>query len=204
LVDFIARIDTPMLDSFKMGLFSDVIPNILQFHEFIDRTDKIKTSTQAEVHLDWEEVQAIFKSPANRGLDITCEVSDSPLASMVRLLEQLLTIPSQVEQLELYEFGIEEEWRDNVDDSQWPQLLNPFVSVKSLYVSVRLGPFIAPVLEELTGEGVAEVLPKLDSLFLQGLGSSEFVEETIKSFVTMRQLQCGHLVLLRRWDLEQE
>ena len=197
LVDFIARIDAPMLQRFSMIFFSDIIPNISELHKFIDRTDGIKIFTRAEVHMDHEEVQVIFESP-NPGLDIICDSSASPLASMVRLLEQLLTIPSQAEQLELHEFGIEEEWQDEVDDSQWLQLLRPFVSVKSLYVSEGLGPFIASALEELTEERVADVLPKLDSLFLQGLGSSEPVEETIKSFVSTRQLS-GHPVILRHW-----
>ena len=204
LVDFISRIDTPMLDSFRMTFYSDVISNISQLHNFIDRTDRTRTFTQAEVHLDSEEIWAIFKSPTNLRLRIICVAPDSPLASMVRLLEQLLTISSQAEQLELHEFGIEEEWQDEGDDSQWLQLLSPFVSVKSLYVPEGLGPFIAPALAALAGERVAEVLPKLNDLFLQGLGYSEFVEETIGSFIRMRQLQFGHPVLLRHWDFDEE
>jgi hypothetical protein len=119
---------------------------------------------------------------------------------MVRLLEQLLTIPSQAEHLELHEFGIEE-WQDEVSDSQWPLLLNPFVSVKSLYLSEWLAPFIASALEVLPGERVTELLPALDNLFLKGLGSSGSVEESIESFVGMRQLS-GHPVIIRRWELE--
>jgi hypothetical protein len=119
---------------------------------------------------------------------------------MVRLFEQLLTISSQVEQLELYEYVIEGgEWEDGMDVSQWLQLFNPFVSVKSLYVDFGLGPFVASALKELTEEGVTEVLPRLDNLFLKGFGSSNVEEETIESFVSMRQLS-GHPVILRRWE----
>jgi hypothetical protein len=134
LVDFIARIDTPMLESFEMTFYSDIIPNISQLYKFIDHTDRTKSFTQVEVYLESGEVQFIFTSPANLKLGITL-VPELPLAPIVRLLEQLLTIPSQVEHLELHEFGIEE-WQDGIDDSQWLQLLSPFVSVKSLYVSV--------------------------------------------------------------------
>jgi len=205
LVDFIARIDTPMLDSFQMT-FLDVIPNISQLHKFINRTDRLKTFTQAEVYLRPWEVQVVFKSPANLGLDITCEVSDWPLSSMMRLYEQLLTIPSQAEQLELYEddwneldFSIEEGWQVDLDDPRWLQLLNPFLSVKNLYVSERLGPFVASALEKLTGERVTEVLPTLDNLFFEGFESSEFVQKTIKSFVAIRQLS-GYPVIVGRWQ----
>jgi len=206
LVDFISRIHTPMLDSFQMTFFSDVIPNVSQFHKFIDRTDKLKTFTQAEVYLGPCGVRAIFNSPANLGLDITCEVSDWPLSSMMRLYEQLLTIPglSQVEQLELYEEEwdelVEQEWQEDLeDDPRWLQLFDPFDSVKSLYVSERLGPFIASALENLFGESVTEVLPTLDNLFFEGFGSSEFVEKTIKSFVSIRQLS-DYPVIVRRWE----
>jgi hypothetical protein len=201
-VDFITRIDTPMLDKFGMEFYSDIIPNISPLHKFIDRIDRPKTFTHAKVLIRPWDVQAMFESPAGLGLNFTFTTCEAPLVSTIRLIEQLLTIPSQVEQLELHDFVIEEEERqDEIDDSQWLQLLNIFVSVKSLYVSEELGPFIAFALEELTGERVTEVLPALDNLFFGGLETSGFVEETIESFVTMRQLS-GHPVSLRRWELE--
>ena len=199
LVDFIARIDTPMLDSFRMTFFTDVIPHHSQIHKFIDRTDRLKAFIQAEVCLCSWEVQAIFKSPANPGLDIICDTSYCPVLSIVRLFEQFWPIPSGVEQLEL----CEEAWdvRDLLVDQEdlWLQLLIPFVSVKSLYVSKGLVPFVASVLENLTGESVTGVLPILDNLFLEGFGSSGLGEETIRSFVSMRQLS-GHPVIVRRWE----
>jgi len=206
LMDFIARIDTPMLNSFQMIFFSDLIPNISQLHTFIDRTDGLKTFIQTEVYLRPWEVQAIFKSPANPGLDITYERSDWPLSSMMRLYKRLLSIPSQVEQLELCEeawdeldFSVEEGWHDDLYDPLWLRLLEPFVSAKSLCVSKRLGPFVTFALAELIGERVLEVLPRLENLFLEDLGSSGFVEETIKSFVSVRQLS-GHPVIVRCWE----
>ena len=152
------------------------------------------------------EVRAIFNSPANLGLDITCDVSDWPLSSMMRLSEQLLSIPSQVEQLELYEedwdeldFSIEEGWQVDLDDPRWLQLLNPFLSVRDLYVSERLGPFVASTLEKLSGESITEVLPRLDNLFFEGFGSSEFMQKAIKPFVSLRQLS-GYPVIIKHWQ----
>ena len=205
LLDFIARIDTPVLDSFQIKFLSDAIPDISQLHRFIDRTDRLKTFIQAELHFRSWEVQAIFKSPANPELDITYESSEWPLSSMMRLYEQLLTIPSQVEQLELCEEEWDElyvpieEWQEDLDGSQWRQLLEPFVSVKSLYVSEKLGPFVASALEKLFGESVTEVLPTLDSLFFEGYGSSEFIQKTIESFVSIRQLS-GCPVIVGQWE----
>ena len=216
LVDFIARIVTPMLDSFRMTLYSDVIPNISQLHKFIDRADRLKTSTYAEVSIRRWEVTALFGFGADSdlGLDIICKVSltDSPLLSILRLYEQLPTIPSQVEQLKLCEESLdesleemgvlleddEEGWECDENDPLWLELLIPFVSVKRLYVSDVLAPCIASALGNLRGERVAEVLPALDNLFLEGLRSSGFAVETITPFVIMRQLS-GHPVILQPW-----
>jgi hypothetical protein len=215
-VDFIARIDTPMLDSFRMTLYSDIIPNISQLHKFIDRADRLKTFTHADACIRRWEVAAVFGFGADSdlGLDITCKVSltDSPLLSILRLYEQFPTITSQVEQLELGEESLdesldelgvvleddEEGWECDEDDPQWLELLIPFVSVKRLYVSEGLGLYLASALGKLCGETVTEVLPALDNLFLEGLRSSGVVEETIKSFVIMRQLS-GHPVILQPW-----
>ena len=173
-VNFIARIDAPMLDTFQMTLTSEFMPNVSQFRQFIDHTDRFKTFTQAHVYLRPWEVQAIFKSPANPGLNIACEVSGWPLASMMGLFGQLLPIPSAVEQLEIYEEGWDEvdysieEWREDLDNIRWLELLFPFVSVKSLYVYKYLGVIFAPVLETINEEGVTVVLPALDNLFFEG------------------------------------
>ena len=216
LVDFISRIDTPMLDSFRMTLYSDIIPNILQMHKFIDRADRLKTFTHAEVSIHRWDVTAIFGSCADSdlGLDITCKVSltDSPLLSVLRLYEQFPTIPSQVEQLKLCEESLdesleemgvlldddEEGWECDKNDPQWLELLIPSVSVKTLYVSEGLGLYLASALGNLRGERVTEVLPALDNLFLEDLRSSGSVVETITPFVILRQLS-GHPVILQPW-----
>jgi len=201
LLDFIARIDAPMLNSLHITFSLGAVPDILQLHTFIDRTDRLKTFIQAEVFLLPYEVRAIFKSPANPGLDITCRVPepDWPLSSMMRLYEQLLTIPSQVEQLELRgkarnELG----WYEAPDDPRWLQLLVPFVSVKSLYVFKMLCPFVASVLEDLTGDGGTNALPTLNNLFLEGFETPASFDEAIKAFLSMRH-SSGHPVAVGCW-----
>ena len=215
LVDFVARIDTPTLDNFRMSLSSDVIPNISQLHKFIDRTDRLKTFTHADVCIRRWDVKAFFGSGGDLGLDITFNLSEteSPLLSLLRLYEQFPTIPSQIEKLVLSEESLdepldelgvffeddEEGWECDENDPLWLEILIPFVSVKRLYVSDVLVPCIASALKTLRGERVAEVLPILENLFLEIFGSSSFSRATFKSFVTMRQLS-GHPVIVRRWE----
>jgi hypothetical protein len=111
----------------------------------------------------------------------------------------ILPLLSQVERLHVVEeLKNESKWQDR-DHTDWLELLNPFVSVKSLYVDERLGPSVTHVLQELTGERVVEVLPALHDLFLEGLQPSGSVQEALKPFLAARQCS-NHPVVIQRWD----
>jgi len=83
----------------------------------------------------------------------------------------------------------------------WLDLLNSFVSVKSLYVSEALRPLVNPALRELTGERVTEVLPVLQNLFLEGFQPSEPVLEAIEPFLAARQIS-DHPIVVQLWARE--
>ncbi len=62
-------------------------------------------------------------------------------------------------------------------------------------------PFIAPALQELIGERVTEVLPALQTLFLEEDHLLGPVQEAIGKFVATRQL-AGHPIIVSHWDRE--
>jgi len=205
LVDFIAQIDTPLLDWLHMTFFSDVVIHIPRLSEFLGRTDGLKPFIRAEVRLCSWEVVASLRSSSTFGMNISCKVSDWPLESMTRLCNQLGPLLSQVECLEIcgedwdtLDVLDEQEWQETVDDPDWLGLLRPFVSVKSLYMSDRLGSIVGEVLEKVTGERVTEVLPALKNLFIKGIWPSE---ETMPTFVSARQLY-DHPIVVQRWEKE--
>jgi hypothetical protein len=80
------------------------------------------------------------------------------------------------------------ERQDDMEDTQWLDLLHPFTSVKDLALSAGSVPFVAPALQELSGERVREVLPALENLFLKGPQPSGPVKEAIGKFIAARQL----------------
>ena len=92
-------------------------------------------------------------------------------------------------------------WREDirVEKDHWLELLRPFASVKSLYVSRRIVPRIAPALQELVGERVAGTLPALQTLFLEDLNLSGPVQGAIGSFVSGREFS-GHPVAVSHWE----
>jgi hypothetical protein len=57
-----------------------------------------------------------------------------------------------------------------------------------LYLSRGIAPRILPALQGLAGGGTTEVLPALQSLFLEEHHSSEPVQEAVERFVSARRL----------------
>jgi hypothetical protein len=111
---------------------------------------------------------------------------------------------STVEQLYIYESGfLEPCWQSDIEDSQWPDVFNPFTAVKDLYLSQDFVPRIAPTLQELVGERVIEVLPALQCLFLEKHHPSGTVQEKIVKFVDTRQL-AERPIAVSLWEREQD
>jgi hypothetical protein len=83
------------------------------------------------------------------------------------------------------------EWKDNVENDQWLELLRPFTAVKNLYLSEEFQPNMASALQELVGGRTTEVLPSLQNIFLAKFKPSGSFQEAIGQFVAARQLS-GH------------
>jgi hypothetical protein len=84
-------------------------------------------------------------------------------------------------------------WLDDIENSQWLELLHPFSFVKHLVLGSKLAQLVAPALQELTGGRVTEVLPALQKLSLTLSARSGPIQDTIAQFVTARRLS-GHPV----------
>ena len=82
------------------------------------------------------------------------------------------------------------------------EILRPFFTVKSLVLHELVAFSVASSLQELVGEQVAEILPALQKIFLEGSQSSGPVPEGIAKFITARELS-GHPVFVHRRETEQ-
>jgi len=90
-------------------------------------------------------------------------------------------------------------WHDDMENAQWLELLNNFTTVKTLYLSWGITRRIVSALQELDWGRATEVLPSLQSLFLEEIDPLGPVPEGIGKFVAARQLS-GHPVAVSRWD----
>ena len=205
LEDLVARIDAPLLDSFDIMFFHQLIFDTPQLTQFFARTPNIQPPIEARIVFSHRDV--VVRSPQTFprkfSLGITCRKSDWQLSSLTQVCNSSFPeafIPT-VEHLYICKnksLIMELRWQDDIEDSQWLDVLHPFTAVKYLYLSREFASRMAPALEKLAGE----VLPSLQNLFLEGLYPSGPVQGAIGKFVATRQLS-SHPIAVSHWDRNQ-
>jgi hypothetical protein len=95
-------------------------------------------------------------------------------------------------------------WEEDSDDVRWLEMFHPFTTLKNLYVIKEFAEAIAPALQELVEEErVTDMLPALESLFLEVIQPSGPIQEAIGDFVAARQL-AGHPITVSLWERDPE
>ena len=198
LEGIVSLVDTPLLKHFKITFFNQLIFDTPQLRLFISRTEIIKPHYQATVAFH-DRLASVRFSPqgltfVREGLflGISCRPLDWQLSSLAQVYSSSLPPLYTLEHLKI--FWDRSHWQDDIEGTQWLELLFPFMSVKHLVLSRGLAPLVALALQELTGERVTEVLPMLQNLHIEG-PESKPVEEAIRQFIAARQLS-GHPVAL--------
>jgi hypothetical protein len=79
-------------------------------------------------------------------------------------------------------------WRDDLESIQWLELLQPFITVKNLYLFGELALPLARALQELSSEGATEVLPALQGIHIQLYRELGPVRRILEPFIAARQL----------------
>jgi hypothetical protein len=194
--NFLARTHIPLLNSLHMVFFMDFIFDIPRTHQFINQAEGLRPLNHARLIFDLKGITINLRIPTRIWLEILCEERDWQLSSLARVCSQHLPL-SSVEQLTVCEVDPDTplRWKDDMDALQWLELFHPFIAVRDLYVAKQFVPFVTTALQDLTGERTMEVLPVLNNLFLEGFGPPGPVQETIKPFVSARQLSDHPIVI---------
>jgi len=199
LEDFIARIDAPLLHELRIAFFMDLNFHTPQLHQFIGRTESLRSLNHARVKLCNYRIKIALGSPTRFELEIPCGMLELQLSSVTQICSVQFPFLSQVDQFNICEAsGLELEGMGEVDPSQWLELFRPFSGVRSLYVSETLEPLVVAALGELTGERIMEVLPALEHLSLDELEPSGSVQDATESFIAARQLSDRPVVVQRQ------
>ena len=196
LEDLVARIDTLPLSRFEMTFFHQLIFDTPQLTQFLSRNSprqRVEAHDEARMTFSDSHVIVSLHGPFQYGLKsrISCKQSDWQLSALAQVCSSSFSHAyiSTVEHLYILEDEfMQPRWQDNIENGQWLELLHPFTAVKRLLLSQNFVSRIAPAFQELVGERANEVLPALQSIFLEGLDPSGVVPKGIGQFVTARHL----------------
>jgi len=212
LEDFMVRIDAPLLDYLHIvsnnGSDLDLDTPVFRFIKLMPKfrsPDKAYIGVDTEIRKIWIEF-SWPKQSSRRPLSLgICGLSHEPqperqIPRLVQFCrEPLFPLPT----LEDLHIGIVMGGRfspqsllDNVESTRWLELLQPFTTVKNLYLTQEFAPSIAHALQDLTAER-AMVLPTLENVFIESLQSGS-AHEVIGQFAAARQLS-GHPIGIHDW-----
>jgi len=203
LEDLVALVNTPLLNSICITFFHQLIFDLPQLAKFMRRTTRFQALDEAYVNFGTYGVQVIPLTQTGdeeSRLKISCKELDWQLSSVAQVFASFFPSIYMVEHLYIHgPRNLLPQWQDDIESMQWLEILHPFTTVKNLYVSENSAQCIAPALQELVGGRVTEVLPALESLFMEELLLSGPVGEAIEQFVAARQV-LGRPVTVSRWN----
>ena len=203
LDDLMARIDAPLLKKLRITFFNQTLFDTPQLVQFINRTPALKTPEQARLFFTDD---AAVLGLSSRGSDYAelnviflCKSSNRQVSFLEQVCTSCLPPLSNLEDLYISKYSCyRPNWQDDIENANWLELLQPFTTVKKLYLTKEFVPPIMSSLQELVGERTTEVLPSLQNIFLEGPETSGPVQEGIQQFVATRQ--ASHPIAVSRWD----
>ena len=201
----VAHIDAPLLRRLDITFFNDILFVTPQFTQFISHTPTLKAFEEGKVRLEDGNASVTLSSDyAKVNAWIYVGVYCGALDWQLSFLEQICTssLPPASTLHDLYmtsEDPWPQDWKDNIDCTQWLELLRSFTAVKNIYLSRGLAPCVVPALQDLVGGRTAEVFPALQNIFVEELEESGPVQEGLGKFVVARQVT-SHPIMVSRWD----
>jgi hypothetical protein len=203
LEEFVARIDVPLLTKLHINFFHQLIFDTPQLVRFIGRTPKFETKDgESRVVFSSGSFSVSFPLTFNGTLQmgIRCGQTDWQLSSLAQVCNSSFPLIPTVEHLYIDDdIFVRPDWQDDIENTQWLEVLHPFAAVTDLYISQEFTPRVAHVLKELVGETVTEVLPALRTLFLEAPSQSGPIQEAIEQFTAARQL-ASRPISVSHWD----
>jgi hypothetical protein len=210
LEDLVARIDAPFLDAVWIYIYG-IAFEIPQLVHFLMRTTVVEALHEAHVTFNVDGVQVESHPPTRMfddksGFRISCEdVHGEWIEGLAQVFISFYPPIRMVEHLYIHGYRcLLLVWGDGDDfGTQLLEMFHPFTTLKNLYIIKEFTATIAPVLRELTGERVVNMLPALESLFLEEIQSSGPIQEAIGEFVAARQL-AGRPITVSTWERDPE
>ena len=204
LEGILARIDAPRLNELDITFFNQIIFGTPQLFQFISRRPTLSAPEEGHIVFNSSAIFVRFPSQTpdsgTLGVRILCTTSEWQLSSLEQVCTSSLPPFPTLEDLYIFEdLYFPPCWQDDIENTLWQELLQPFAAVKNLYLCKKVMPRIAPALQELVGGRATEVLPNLEKCFLEEFLPTGPLHEGIEKFVAARRF-AGHPFTVSRWD----
>jgi len=195
--NFMARIDTPLIEIIELNFYNWDVIEFPQFCHFIRRTRQLGSPTRAEIQSAHSAGFILFYQPATTGttaspgklclkLIMACTESERHLSLISQLSLQLWPFFSDVRQLNVLMLDRPQKGDDNL--VRMAEVLRRFSRIEILCVMFDEVSAIAQVLRQAASETDPGFLPALHELCLGD--PRQFFDEinTIKPFIEARRL----------------
>ena len=207
LDDFVARVCAPRLHKIWITYFNQSfdfeVPHLCQF---IENSEDLNRPMHCLVEFQYNlvtfsagpttqipESGSFDDFPRHMYVDVLCEGVDWQVSHLAQVLNQIYAVLSNTIHFAIISHPIFDPIspEPDMDDIEWPELLRPFSSVQTLFVSKEFSGHVSRSLEDLDIAGVnATVLPALDMLCLEYQPMP-----SIQNFIASRS-ESGHPVTL--------
>jgi hypothetical protein len=190
LEEFVAQIESPALGKIAIRLFNDMFFEIPRFCRFIHCLNALRPPAHVIVAHDVNSVGVYFEGEEflskNCFLGTSCKQLDWQLSFVTQILSQLSFLLSSVRSFDIESGDELATGEEDVDSTQWLELLRPFTHVTEVHVGEKL---VQGIVQALAAEDMtAEILPELISLRLDRYRSSLSVMKAARRFVATRKL----------------
>jgi len=196
LEDLLTQLDAPGLRTVS-ATFCDHVVHIPQFFRFTNYAKRLSgPPIRAAVEFEYKKVLIKFILSDGFELAVTCTELLGQVLSMALVCRELSPLVSRVERLDLRCVrNLLQLAPPFMNLGDWPELFQPFIAVKNVYLCKNLWPKLAPALQDLSEERVVEALPELRTLFLEEPRGRAM--GFIEPFITARRLS-GHPVAVQQ------
>jgi len=204
LEDLLARIDTPLLYDLQITFFTDLNFDLPRLHRLIGHAEEFKSFDHARVLISSHSIQLLLsrKTPVLNhlgllSLRINCKALEWQLSSLAQVCGSSFPLISALEELEIHGDHPSSDWKHDMENAQWLELLDPFTALKHLSLRDRIPLHVCSALAELSGERVTEVLPSLENIYISFAYLPDGSRKAIATFVSARR-RSGHPVRVYR------
>ena len=207
LEDLMAWIDAPLLDKLDVTFFNQIF-DTPQLTQLISRSPKFKAYNHAQLFFSESETWLILSQAFNRGAQLKITFSSQPdeqISTLVLICTASFprALIATAEHLYVLVSG---DWEEDIENDRWLELLHLFTGAKALYISLEFTLSLPLALLELTWEEETEVLPALETIFLEDnvlFPQPPGVQDVIGQIVAVRELTC-HPITVSPWDIVDE